>query len=187
MSYRNTDEKLISSLKSIKKEERHSALTSIYESNYDTVSNFVLNNNGTAEDAEDIFQEGVIALYEQVVGGLYKGKSSISTYLYAICKNLWLKQLRRHKLFKAHKSNSVIGESISEIEEEESEDAVNKLVTLLEKAGNGCKRILLLFYYERRSMIEIARSLNYANAQVAKNKKSRCIKKIRLILSELEQ
>ena len=55
---------------------------------------------------------------------------------------------------------------------------------LLESLGKDCKRVLVLYYYERLKMKEIAGIMNFANDQVAKNKKSSCLKKLKSIVSE---
>jgi DNA-directed RNA polymerase specialized sigma24 family protein len=40
------------------------AVETIYRTNFNMVQSFVLNNNGTYDDARDIFQEAMIVLYE---------------------------------------------------------------------------------------------------------------------------
>jgi len=37
----------------------------IYRENYTMVQSLIINNNGTADDAKDIFQEAMIVLYEK--------------------------------------------------------------------------------------------------------------------------
>jgi DNA-directed RNA polymerase specialized sigma24 family protein len=41
-----------------------------------------------------------------------------------------------------------------------------------------CKKILLLYYYEDRSMAEISKMLDLANENVAKSKKYQCKKEL---------
>jgi len=48
----------------------------------------------------------------------------------------------------------------------------------------ACKKILILFYYENRSMKEIAEIMNLANDKVAKNKKNRCLNKLRSLAQQ---
>jgi len=42
-----------------------------------------------------------------------------------------------------------------------------------------CQRVLKMYYYERLRMSEIARKMGYLNDQVAKNKKSSCLRKLK--------
>ena len=41
------------------------AIEAIYKENFNMVQAFILNNNGTYDDARDIFQEAMITLYEK--------------------------------------------------------------------------------------------------------------------------
>jgi DNA-directed RNA polymerase specialized sigma24 family protein len=41
------------------------AIESIYKDNYNMVQALVIKNNGTSEDAKDIFQEAMIVLFEK--------------------------------------------------------------------------------------------------------------------------
>ena len=59
------------------------------------IQHFVTNNNGSFDDARDIFQEAMIALYEKVQLEHFTLSCQIKTYLFSICKNLWLKRLQQ--------------------------------------------------------------------------------------------
>ena len=50
--------------------------------------------------------------------------------------------------------------------------------------GPKCREVLSYFYYEKRSMQEIAKLTGLANKQVAKNKKSLCLKLLRKMIGE---
>jgi len=55
---------------------------------------------------------------------------------------------------------------------------IKKIKNLMEQLGTSCKTILIMFYIERYSMKDIAIRLNYANDQVARNAKSKCMSKL---------
>ena len=59
------------------------------------VQAFILNNNGTYDDARDIFQEAMITLYEKAKSESFVLTSQIKTYIYSVCKRLWLKRLQQ--------------------------------------------------------------------------------------------
>jgi DNA-directed RNA polymerase specialized sigma24 family protein len=42
-----------------------SAIEAIYRDNYSLIQNLIVQNNGTEDDARDVFQEAMIVLYEQ--------------------------------------------------------------------------------------------------------------------------
>ena len=54
----------------------------------------------------------------------------------------------------------------------------------LEKLGDPCKRLLLLYYKEGLSMQQIADQLGYKNSDTAKNQKCKCIVRLRNLFKE---
>src|SRR6476620_4948451 len=63
------------------------------------VQTLVINNNGTADDAADIFQESMIVLFEKAKNPEFELNCQIKTYLYSVCKRLWLKRLQQMQRF----------------------------------------------------------------------------------------
>ncbi|MEO7048644.1 MAG: sigma factor, partial [Ferruginibacter sp.] len=70
-------------------------IESIYRENYSLIQSFVLNNNGSVDDARDIFQEAMIVLYEKAGLATFSLTCQLKTYLYSICRRLWLKRLQQ--------------------------------------------------------------------------------------------
>jgi len=176
-----TDHHLLEMLSSPDKAVRNKALTSIYQENFLAISTYIKKNRGKPEDAEDIFQDGLMAFYEQVIKGNFKGTSTIRTYLFAICKNTWIKRLR-----KASTQREIYGKEEDFPQAEDlildqiiTDEESKLLASFLDQIGKDCKKVLLFYYYERKRMKEIAKVLGFANEQVAKNKKNRCLKKLK--------
>lgn len=71
------------------------AVEALYKSHFSMIQHFVTNNNGSFDDARDIFQEAMITLYEKVQLDHFALTCQIKTYLFSICKNLWLKRLQQ--------------------------------------------------------------------------------------------
>jgi DNA-directed RNA polymerase specialized sigma24 family protein len=57
----------------------------------------VINNNGDEDEAKDIYQEAIIVLYNKVKRGDFELSSKLKTYIYSICRRLWLKRLKATK------------------------------------------------------------------------------------------
>ena len=135
-----------------------------------------MNNGGNAEDAEDVFQEGLVVLYESVLEDRFRNESSVETYLFAICKNRWLKRWNKQKKQDNHPIHM----------EEDSEPTYdhNKLMTLLEELNHSCKKLLLAFYYYNQPMADIKSMFGLKSDQVAKNKKRNCMKQLIQIVKE---
>lgn len=83
-------------IRSIKAGENH-LLESFYKKNFLIVAHYIKQNNGNEEDAQDVFQESIIILVNKVREPNFTLTSALSTYLFAISKNIWLKHLRDDK------------------------------------------------------------------------------------------
>jgi RNA polymerase sigma factor (sigma-70 family) len=144
---------------------------------------FALKNFAVDHDtAEDIYQESFIALYENMEKGKCTEPSvSIQTYLFAIGKNKLLNHLRDNTRETVDISENILPPDISGEPEEwkRKQEIVYRTVC---EMPEPCSRILTLFYYDRKSMAEIAHTFNYKNEQVAKNRKYLCIGKLKEIL-----
>lgn len=156
----------------------------IYVNNYYMVENFVLCNGGSKDDAKDLFQDVVIAFYNNVKSNKVILKSKISTYIYSIARNQWLKHIRDNK--KVTKLSFENTENMSDTNDVfkamvYSEEQV-MIARLLNSTGQKCKQLLQMFYFEKMKMKKIALELGYASEQVAKNQKSKCMKKIKAIV-----
>jgi RNA polymerase sigma factor (sigma-70 family) len=142
----------------------------------------------TREDAKDIFQDTVIAFYENVRSGkLTHLNASLKTYLFQIGKhkiiNFQKKNVRKESFHERDLSNSVSGPD--EIEEKGQADFIRTLVAdHLAKQCADCREVLLMYYFEGMSMREIAEKMGFANAAVAKKKKFDCFHKLAKILKE---
>ena len=81
-------------LEGLARNDRKSVQT-IYKDNYNMVQSLIINNNGTSDDAKDVFQEAMIVLYEKVRAGNFELSCLIKTYLYSVSRRLWLKRLQQ--------------------------------------------------------------------------------------------
>ncbi|MGB5873729.1 MAG: sigma-70 family RNA polymerase sigma factor [Bacteroidota bacterium] len=149
------------------------------------VTALVLRNNGTMDDADDVLQDAVIVLWERVRAGRYTYAAKLETFVYATARNLWLRRLARTRReapglppddHNVDESDSTLDRMI------ESEEAALVHVAL-ERLGEPCRTLLLLFYWEERSMGEIAVELGFANADTAKSKKYQCKKALEKLLA----
>lgn len=65
----------------------------IYKSCYPTISHLIHSNAGNAEDVQDVFQDAMVVLYKKLKEDDFDLYCAFGTYLYSICKRLWLKKL----------------------------------------------------------------------------------------------
>jgi RNA polymerase sigma factor (sigma-70 family) len=154
------------------------AIRFIYQQYSEATSSFILYHGGNEQDADDIFQETVVAFIDVVKKGKYRMESSIKTFLTSIARNYWFNEMKkrdrsghRDKLFEMgrDKDEADVSEHIAEMEKK------RQLRDLVDQLGDSCRKVLLLFYYENLSMKEIVDHLPYENEQVVRNKKYKCL------------
>lgn len=157
----------------------------LYDSFFEAVVAQVCVNGGSRDDGADIFQEAVLVLIDKVKTGKFRGDSSIKTFLLAIARNLWLFELRTRNRRNNREHSFMKGEeTVAEPRELFFEkDSTTALQELLQQVGNPCKKILTGFYYEDKSMKDLLSEFHYENEQVLRNRKSRCMKKLKELLA----
>ena len=80
-----TDAELLAKLRSGSRMD--DAIKSLYRSYFDSLGWYVMNNNGSRQDAEDVFQDVVVSFIDLVQKDKFRGESSIKTFLFALRKN----------------------------------------------------------------------------------------------------
>jgi RNA polymerase sigma factor (sigma-70 family) len=190
------------------KDGDHAMLTYLYRRNYAAVRSFVLANSGTDNDARDVFQEGILAAWNNLVKQKYESRDGkgLEAYLRKICRFRWLERTRSASM---RYSTSLNVESLSGEDTEsdgrssgspahfidpsiDRDDSLNRLIRkeeidqarqLLASLGERCRKILYLFYYQRQSMEMIAAAMELT-ADSAKNQKYRCLNQLRELYHE---
>ncbi|GJM32194.1 MAG: hypothetical protein DHS20C18_11950 [Saprospiraceae bacterium] len=179
------DADIIHQLKSSSNKEVDGAISYLHQRTFQSVWRFIKKNSGHFADAEDVFQEGLLAFYKLVRQGKIEETVKVEAYLFSICRNLWLKQLNKKK-------DTTEWESVPPLESAEDLqlDGLLKierkevLDKVMQQLGEKCREILIYYYYDRMRMKNIAELMGLSNEQVAKNKKSGCMKKMRNLVLE---
>lgn len=182
----DNEKNTIELLRSENVKENDQGLKILYQQFFPMISHLVQRNSGGLEDVEDLFQDGILVLFNQIKKGDLELTCKLRTYFYSICRNLWLNKLNQKKVavvdIQDHESFIIIEPTIfKSIEINEEKEAMLKLLSHL---GEDCQKLLLYFYYERIQMKEIALRMNFANDQVARNKKVKCLKKLSSIMEQ---
>jgi RNA polymerase sigma factor (sigma-70 family) len=174
------DEELIELLKSRDVAKQDVAFKHLYEHSFKAIENMVENNLGSGIDASDVFQETMVAVYHNFNKPGYDINCGLKTYVYAIAKNVWLKKQRKKRpefqLKEDHNSVLLDESHLQVLEEKEKYDRFHQLLDSLEEE---CKSILVQFYFDGKSIKEITHMLKIKSESVTKNKKSRCLKKLK--------
>ncbi len=176
---------LVEILRSGDRQKVNKALAQLYVQHSEAIKQLVTKNSGTESEAEDIFQDTVLTFYTQLRHKNLQLNCNIQTYLYSIARNLWLDELRKRKrkvkLVETHTFIPVQEDHLSTLLETEQSQQMAKLISMLDEK---CQQVLIHFYFDRYRMQQIANLLGFANEQVAKNKKSKCLKKLKTLVEE---
>ena len=150
----------------------------IYKQYYYKISYFVRKNQGSEDDASDIFQEAIIIIYRKLKeNDLIFEKSSFAGYLFSVCRFLWLKQLEKRRIERERLNDSL------PFQENLYDENLVELVNKNERYGlyqkhfatlsTDCQKLMQLFF-EKVPLKEIAKIMGYKSEKYAKTRKFKC-------------
>lgn len=181
VQYSNQSE-LVNAIKS----NNSSVIKKFYTENYKKVELLILKNSGSVEYAKDIYQDAFITVWTHIKNNKFtpKNETALQGYLYKVSKNKWMDVLRS-KSFKNSKTlNYKILDFVASEDQEDTDLKNNKLkLTMLafKNLGQSCKELLNTFYFEKKSLKDIASKLKIEET-TARNKKYRCMEKLRALV-----
>lgn len=149
------------------------AVRQLYADNLPNVVSYVCRNQGSPEQAKDIFQDAVLILYDKLQQEDFEIKGDIGGYLYGICRFLWMRSLKKKQQTPITSSEK---EGLTIDPAWESSQIQEKKWGLFQehfsKLGKDCQQVLKLFFAGQRLAV-IAEQMGYTNTYV-KLKKFQC-------------
>lgn len=163
-------------------------LNYLYKEYYPMALKLVLNNNGTEEEAKDVYQESIIILHTKIKNGDFELSSKLKTFIYSVCRRLWLKKLnhrgRQTENIKDYEDFIPVENDLEQHEEKDKQ--FNKMHDALENLGEPCKTIIEDFYIRNMSMQDICEKFGYTNADNAKTQKYKCLQRLKKMFFNLK-
>lgn len=157
--------------------DRDRALTHLYQQAFPLVRRHVRRHGGSAPDAQDVFHDALIILYEQAVGGTLVLTASASTYLVGTARHLWHHEQRRRTRLP---QDAVADELRDELPAEpDAEPASFAVLDYVAQLGEKCRDILLAFYYFQQPLTQIAAAHRYRTVRSATVQKFKCLERLR--------
>ena len=161
-------------------------IQAIYDKFAPKVINFIKQNSGDADTAQDIIQDTLIAIYNQASQKDLKLTCPFDAYFFLLCKRKWFNELKKS----SNKEVTINEEVLSKDDEAQElafetsifEDKQTLFTEMFQKLGNACKD-LLKATFKLKSMNEVAESLGVTYAY-ARKKKSLCIGKLTKMVQE---
>ncbi len=163
----------------------------LYKNHFESVTYYLQSLGGNQEDAADVFQESILIFIEQVRADKFRGESSVNTYLTGIARNVMLNEIRsktrrnvREEQYAAAENEEPVDEVLHRMFSKENS---TRLARLFDAVGDSCKKILKGFYFDDLSMRELLQYTKYENEQVLRNKKSKCMKFLKDLISSSKE
>ncbi len=158
-------------------------ISGFYKENVRFVKHYVLSNSGNEADVYDVFQDAIVILYQKLRDGAARISTSVKTYFYGICKNIWRMRLRS-KEKDAYSETDVTNLQATDREHADTSIEVKEREHLYRKHFNTLsvsEQQLLKLFFERKTMQEIAEIMGNSVGYVRKKKfeaKAKLIAKI---------
>ena len=147
----------------------------IYKKFFPAILNWVNKNRGGQVDAEDIFQEALLSIFRRLKKGDLAIEYGFNTYLFAICKRIWFKRLKKPDFNVTSTEELALSSTEGELitKAMERTEKYQLFRTKLLQLGADCQKVLQL-HFVKKSFKEIAEALKYTSEEYARRKKYLC-------------
>lgn len=154
-------------------------LEHVYDAYFPIIEGFVIHNSGSRDEAQDVFQEAMIIVYKKIRDRELELTCKFGTYLYAICKNIWIQERKKYLLHAEKLKNQPL--MVNDPGPEEDPEYHRHLKDLFDKhfreLSPDCQKILKLFF-ANHTVEEIKNEMNYKDMHHAADRKYRCKKSL---------
>lgn len=165
----------------IRKGRDKEAIENLYKHLLPNVTKYIRSNNGSSEEAMDIFQDVILAFYEKVMNKNWDPTHTVYGYLYKMCIWRWINKVNRDK--------PNLKKDISEMDlyieapdywfsETASKEEETILYTMFSTIGDKCLELLTYTIYKDLQMEDIQVRMNFASNTAARMQHQRCKEKL---------
>lgn len=161
-------------------------IQAIYDKFVPKVINYIKQNSGNSDQAQDVIQDTLVTIYNQASEKGLQLTCPFDAYFFLLCKRKWLNVLKKTTNKEVTINEEVLskGDEAQELAFETSVFGEKQALfaEMFEKLGDACKD-LLKATFKIKSMEDVAKSLNITYAY-ARKKKSLCIGKLTELVRE---
>jgi RNA polymerase sigma factor (sigma-70 family) len=150
----------------------------LYAKHFTAVRHYVVQNSGTGNDAQDVFQEAMTVLWMSVKEGRLLPDSDPGAFLFRVAKNKWLDVVRSaaHKHMKVVHDGRALDQNVDA--PDDIEERIVRLRGVYDKLDDKCRAVLDQFYFERKDLGTIAAGMGVEEESI-RTIKYRCMMKLR--------
>ncbi|GAB4311296.1 MAG: hypothetical protein Kow00127_01220 [Bacteroidales bacterium] len=151
----------------------------VYSDYYPDVERYILQNSGTVEDANEVYQAGILVIYRKAISQDLRLTCSFKTFLFSVCRLIWLKQLQNRKRWEAFVEDygNFINLDDSVIRTYEYNERIKLYQKHFEKQSFNCRKILELFL-ATVPVAEIAGIFGFKSVAYSRKRKQQCKDKL---------
>lgn len=157
----------------------------------------MINASKNDDELDDVFHDSILILYEKIVGGNFEltNSASIQTYLNSVCRFQLLNKIGKDKKYSDYDEtigkngdednpmsyNAFITDTLDEIEDSKESHftAIERALEKMKAAGGHCYELITLFWYHKKSMLELKETFGYTNDVNTRVQKSKCQERLR--------
>lgn len=149
-------------------------LSRMYATIFPAIRKLVQDYGGSEADAQDVFQDATIVIYEKAQNPDFQLTSQFSTFFIGICRNLWMSRRQKKSA-----SEVTIPEEAKYMADESLEidllqvERGKLFYKALRELGEDCQKLLQLFF-QKNSMEDIAAAMGFGSEGYARRRKSQC-------------
>ncbi len=155
-------------------EGNNHVIREIYEKYHLAILKLVEQHGGNREDARDVFQEGLMLVYQKLQQPDFELSSSFFTYFFAVCRNIWWNKRKKksNNTLTLNEDAKLIAGDLNANDVEANEQYLLYRKKYLE-LGKDCRELLRLFL-QKVKMQEIMERMKYNSVNYVKQKKFKC-------------
>jgi DNA-directed RNA polymerase specialized sigma24 family protein len=151
-------------------------LEKLYVKVFPKVAGFIKNKGGDYEEAEDIFQDALVAYLEK-----RDQVAKPEEYVMGAAKNLWWQRCKRSEKEKNLFSSK---EQFIELDNFYPTPVEKRLLRFLEMAGKKCMDLLSAFYFDEKKLEAIRKTFGFSSKHSTSVQKHKCLDKVKSIVHE---
>jgi RNA polymerase sigma factor (sigma-70 family) len=125
---------------------------------------------GSAEDARDIFQDGLIIMLEKLDDKHFVLTCKFKTFLYCVCEHLWKTVLEKRQAAVNYISRRNDQEGDKDFADLIDHQMYEQIIHNVFQTLDPVSRKILTLYWQEKSPQDIADKLGYTNGYVRKKK-----------------
>lgn len=151
----------------------------LYSHCYPAIERYVIQHNGTVDNAKDVFQDTLLIVLTNVRKPDFQLTSSLRTYVFSISKHLLMRQLKHETRYAATPLEELSEANMPVFETVVSPSVIDTIGAILSTITARCLALLTALFFQNKPIDAIVRDDGYASRHSAQNQKYKCLEQAR--------